>query len=172
MSNENISLSVLIVRLDSQCYTSCSTIHTQSAPVSDVLLIPPKNDLSPNHLDLNQPSSSSSRTLMSQKTRQLAPRILQILSKNVRICSLSHFYKKCAMLHFVDFEIFYPGILSALSVHSSSPSVRYEAKTATMSKSHNFPPFFPGPGRKIHLQRLLQDVLDEVAYGLPVEEVL
>ena len=97
MSNENISLSVLIVRLDSQCYTSCSTIHTQSAPVSDVLLIPPENDLSPNHLDLNQPSSSSSRTLMSQKTKQLAPRILQTLSKNVRTWSLSHFDKKSPM---------------------------------------------------------------------------
>ena len=125
MSNENISLSVLIVRLDSQCYTSCSTIHTQSAPVvSDVLLIPQENDLSPDNLDLNQPSSSSSRTLMSQKTRQLAPRILQTLSKNVRICSHSYFYKKSPMLHFVGFEISDPGILSALSVHSNSPSVR------------------------------------------------
>ena len=35
-----------------------------------------------------------------------------------------------------------------------------------------FFPFFPGSGRKIHLQRLLQDVLVEVANGLPVEKVL
>ena len=149
MSNENISLSVLIVRLDSQlqCYTSCSTIHTQSAPVSDVLLIPPENDLSPNHLDLNQPSSSSSRTLMSQKTRQVAPRILQTLSKNVRICSHSYLYKKSPMLHLVGFEISDPGILSALSVHSNSPSVRYEAQTAMCPNAKIFP-FVPRLGKE------------------------
>ena len=135
MSNENISLSVLIVRFDSQCYTSCSTIRTQSAPVSDVLLIPPENDLSPNHLDLNQPSSSSSRTLMSQKTRQLAPRILQTLPKNVRIRSQSHFYKNSQMLHFLILKY----LIQGSPLHSVSTQIHSVSGMRLQCKSHNFP---------------------------------